>query len=442
MFFSGTLQEGIALAVQESKAVICFVQDDGQTSSIWQEEYFAGDEEFTRILETRSVLLRITRESPEAGFLASVCPVSQYPTVVAIKNGMLREYVVPDVTKDEFRTRLTAVMEDRNPLTQAAGPSTDPSSSSRNQGVDAFPAQPLQLGDCIATSPTTTPPTAQTSSSQEQPSRSIAGGREGEKKTGDQGPTEGSRRTAVQAARQQPEQRPNQSASKPKETLKKDIKKETPASRAPRVEKPTQESPAKPAPTPEAPTQYRLQVRLFDGQSVRSTFSPSHTIRKDVRPWLDSQMEERKPYNLKHILTPLPNQTLTIAEEDQTLREIITGSTATFVMVPIKSYIEAYSESGSLPVRAVSSMYGIVSSVVGTATGYVGSLLGYGQNQAAQPQPEASQSSGSQSLGETTRPRPFRPNIRTLRDQMEGQDRSEFYNGNQLNFEPRRDDER
>ncbi|KAL2786561.1 hypothetical protein BJX66DRAFT_346742 [Aspergillus keveii] len=424
MFFSGTLQEGIALAVQESKAVICFVQDGGQTSSTWQEEYFAGDEEFKRILETRSVLLRITKESPEAGFLASVCPVSQYPTVVAIKNGMLREYVVPDVTKDEFRTRLTAVMEDRDPLTQAAGPSTDPSSSSRNQEADTSPAQPSQTGDQIATSPTTTPPTAQTSSSQEQPSRTTAGGH------------------GVQPPRQQSEQRPNQSASKPKETLKKDIKKETPASRAPQVEKPTQESPAKPAPTPQAPTQYRLQVRLFDGRSVRSSFSPSHTIRKDVRPWLDSQMEERKPYNLKHILTPLPNQTLTIAEEDQTLREIITGSTATFVMVPIKSYIEAYSESGSLPVRAVSSIYGIVSSVVGTATGYVGSLLGYGQNQAAQPQPEAPQSSGSQSSGETTRRRPFRPNIRTLRDQMEGQDRSEFYNGNQLNFEPRRDDER
>ncbi|CEL07789.1 hypothetical protein ASPCAL10943 [Aspergillus calidoustus] len=439
MFFSGSLQEGIALAVQESKAVICFVQDDGQTSSTWQEEYFAGDEEFTRLLEARSVLLRITKESPEAGFLASVCPVSQYPTVVAIKNGMLREYIVPDVQIDEFRIRLTAVMEDRNLQTQVAGQSTDQPSYSQNQGADASPPRPPQAANQTATSATTIPPTAQTSSSQEQPSHGTARGREDEKNTADKGPAESSRRTAVHPPRKQPEHRAIQFANKPKESLKNVTKRETPASRAPGAEKPAQQSPSKPAPTPQ---EYRLQVRLFDGRSVRSTFSPSHTIRKDVRPWLDSQMEERKPYNLKHILTPLPNQTLTIAEEDQTLREIITGSTATFVMVPIKSYIEAYSESGSLPVRAVSSVYGIVSSVVGTATGYFGSLLGYGQNQAAQPRPEPAHTSGSQSTGETPRRRPFGPNIRTLRDQMEGQDRSEFYNGNQLNFEPRGDDER
>ncbi|KAJ0422120.1 hypothetical protein BJY00DRAFT_97144 [Aspergillus carlsbadensis] len=439
MFFLGTLQEGIALAVQESKAVICFVQDDDQTSSTWQEEYFAGDEGFSRLLETRSVLLRITKESPEAGFLASVCPVSQYPTVVAIKNGMLREYIVPDVKKDEFRTRLTAVIEDINLQTQVAGPSTNQPSSSQNQRADASPTHPPGTADQIATSSATTPATLQISSS---PSQGTARCRSDAQETGGKGPAEGSRRTAVQPPRNQPKHGPIQSASKPKETLKKDFKKEMPASRVARVEKPTPESPANPASTPEAPTQYRLQVRLFDGRSVRSTFSPSHTIRKDVRPWLDSQMEERKPYNLKHILTPLPNQTLTIAEEDRPLPEIIIGSTATFVMVPIKSYIEAYSEPGSLPVRAVSFVYGVVSSVFGTATGYVGSLLGYGQNQVAQPQSEASQTSGSLSSGETPRRRPFGPNIRTLRDPMEGQDRSEFYNGNQLNFEPRRDDER
>jgi hypothetical protein len=64
MFFTGTLQEGITLAVQESKAVVCFVPglssridayviyplliiafaDNGETSSTWQEEYFQGDE--------------------------------------------------------------------------------------------------------------------------------------------------------------------------------------------------------------------------------------------------------------------------------------------------------------------------------------------------------------------------------------------------------------
>jgi hypothetical protein len=70
MFFTGTLQEGITLAVQESKAVVCFVPglssrtgvyltyplltiafaDNGETSSTWQEEYFQGDEVQPRVL--------------------------------------------------------------------------------------------------------------------------------------------------------------------------------------------------------------------------------------------------------------------------------------------------------------------------------------------------------------------------------------------------------
>jgi hypothetical protein len=143
MFFSGSLQEGIALAVQESKAVICFVQGSssrtpsscsrgelpyptlpnhssyqqmtakqaqhGRRSILQATRYCPGlrtvyrspsnnslfGQEFTRLLEARSVLLRITKESPEAGFLASVCPVSQYPTVVAIKYVSRFRYAIP-----------------------------------------------------------------------------------------------------------------------------------------------------------------------------------------------------------------------------------------------------------------------------------------------------------------------------------------------------------
>ncbi|KAL2853903.1 hypothetical protein BJY01DRAFT_206103 [Aspergillus pseudoustus] len=431
MFFSGSLQEGIALAVQESKAVICFVQDDGETSATWQNEYFTGNEQFTRHLKTRSVLLRITKESPEAGFLASVCPVSQYPTVVVIKNGMLREYIVPHVTKDEFRSRLTAVMDSSSQASVVAPSAVQPSSS-QSQEAGASPAQP---SGPVATPPAITGARAQTSSSRYQSNQNIGESTGHEKgKAMDKGPSEGSQPTTAQPPRKpQKEHRFIQSSSKPGEIANNDMKQETSISRACNVEKSPQVSPSsRPAPAPGPPMQYRLQVRLFDGRSVRSTFSPSHTIRKDVRPWLDRQMEERRPYNLKHILTPLPNQTLTIGEEDRTLREIITGSTATFVMVPIKSYTEAYSDSGSLPVRAVSSVYGIISSVVGTATGYVGSWLGYGQTQAAQPQSETTQPAESPSPNENPRRRPFGPNIRTLRDQLDGQDRSEFYNGNQV----------
>lgn len=177
------------------------------------------------------------------------------------------------------------------------------------------------------------------------------------------------------------------------------------------------------------PSQYRLQVRLFDGRSIRSSFSPTQTIRGDVRPWLDREMvDDHRPYNLKHILTPLPSRTLSVTEESQTLQDLSLGSTANLVMVPVQSYTEAYSAAGSLPARAISGVYNVVSSVAGTATGLVGSFFGYTPSTPAnEPAP-----SSSPSTDNSRRPRPPGPNIRTLRDQQNDRGDSQLYNGNQV----------
>lgn len=192
----------------------------------------------------------------------------------------------------------------------------------------------------------------------------------------------------------------------------------------------TDEAPKpKPAAPQGAPRQYRLQARLFDGRSVRSSFSPTQTIRGDVRPWLDQQMvDDHRPYNLKHILTPLPSRTLSVTEESQTLQDLGLGSTANLVMVPVQSYTEAYSAAGSLPVRVISGAYNAVSSVAGTATELVGSFFGYG---AGTPANEPA-SSPPPSTENARRPRASGPNIRTLRDQQGGRGDSQLYNGNQV----------
>lgn len=202
---------------------------------------------------------------------------------------------------------------------------------------------------------------------------------------------------------------------------------DTAASRATTL---TEEAPKpKPAAPTGPPSHYRLQVRLFDGRSVRSSFLPTQTIRGDVRPWLDQQMvDDNRPYNLKHILTPLPSRTLSVTEESQTLGDLGLGSTATLVMVPVQSYTEAYSAAGSLPGRAISGVYNAVSSVAGTATGLVGSFFGYGPSA---PVNEPA-SSPSPSAENARRPRPSGPNIRTLRDQQDGRGNNQLYNGNQV----------
>ena len=131
-------------------------------------------------------------------------------------------------------------------------------------------------------------------------------------------------------------------------------------------------------PTP--PKQYRLQVRLFDGSSIRSSFYPSQTIRKDVRSWLDAQLaDDSYPYNLKHILTPLTNRTISVAEEDKSLEDLELGPSANLVMIPVQSYTQAYAGSAfSLPIRTVSSVCRLLFSAAGTVTGSIGSALSYG----------------------------------------------------------------
>ncbi|RAH75525.1 UBX domain protein [Aspergillus aculeatinus CBS 121060] len=446
MFYSGSLQEGIVSAVSQAKAVVCFVRDDEQTSSTWEDNYFTGDEEFTRLLETRAVLLRLTKDSQEAGFLTSFCPIVKFPTVVVIKNGMLCDYLVPEISEEDFRSRLAAKLNE----TQAtAQPDSTGASGDAKEGTASPPTVPVSTAVAPpAAAPAAAPVTATSSIPASGASETRdSSRREGKKRVEDARISQVTTPAATQkkstlAPKQAnkaitPEQPPRKTLSKPVASTPKPTP-PSPQTEAPQVHQP-----------PSPPKQYRLQVRLFDGSSVRSSFSPSQTIRADVRPWLDTQMlEEKRPYNLKHILTPLSNRTLTIAEEEQSLAELGLGSSANLVMVPISTYTDAYSAAGSsLPVRAVSSAYGLFTSAVGTATGLVGSFLGYGstvQNPSSAQTGSPSTSTSSTSDADR-RARPAGtsnrgPIIRTLRDQRDEQENNQFYNGNQLNFQPRRDD--
>lgn len=193
---------------------------------------------------------------------------------------------------------------------------------------------------------------------------------------------------------------------------------------------------------PPSSTQFRIQVRLFDGTSVRSAFSPGQTVRRDVRPWIDSQRSgDDTPYNLKHILNPLPNRTLSISEEDQTLAELGLGPTASLVMVPVQVYTEAYAGGdSSLPVRGLYAGYRFITGTVGAVFGGLWSFLGYGQGPTTTHTETATSetsnspvSSAGSTRANTIRPtRNNRVNIRTLFDGANDQNDNEFYNGNQV----------
>ncbi|KAJ5116410.1 hypothetical protein N7456_000758 [Penicillium angulare] len=429
-FFKGNLQDGIGLAVREAKAVVCFVRDadDAQASSTWEQEYL-----LTPALETNAILLRIIAGSQEAGFLTSFCPIAKFPTVVVIKNGTLQEYLAPETSKDDFQSRLVgAVNPEGHPkdiLKSDSNASATRDKSAEISDSSVTPALNISATQDANSLPTsaasgTLPKSCTTKSSPEKSSKVSA-----------QNPLRANLNMAGDArkrsiATQKQTKEPAEGRPKPQSPTFNDISPPFHKDRDPKPKEP-----------PGNPAQYRLQVRLFDGSSVRSSFSPSQTIRSDVRSWLDEKMGiEQRPYNLKHILTPLPSRTLSMSEESQTLQDLGLGSTANLVMVPVSSYTNAYSSSSSsLPSRGASAVYNVVSSAITTATGLLGSLTGYGTSTTSETEssttPSRSVSSGAiQRLG--TRG----SNIRTLGDQGGNEDDRQFYNGNQLNFEPREED--
>lgn len=130
-----------------------------------------------------------------------------------------------------------------------------------------------------------------------------------------------------------------------------------------------------------------LQVRLFDGATIRQRFSSGDTLEKVVRKWIDQEQQiAGSPYTFKHILTPLPNKNISISEEAGTLEDLGLVPNATLVLVPITDFTPAYtsgsgvsgllSSGASVGYGIVSSATGLVSSGFGFASRALGSVLG------------------------------------------------------------------
>lgn len=193
-----------------------------------------------------------------------------------------------------------------------------------------------------------------------------------------------------------------------------------------------------------------LNVRLFDGRTIRSTFPRTATLQKEVRSWVDTEFaklssndpninnQSLPPYFFRHILSPQPSRELSAGDENQTLGDIDLAPSATLVLVPVKGYTEAYSgTSGGVVGTAtglVGGAFGLLSSTVGFVGSTLGSVIGYGsapaepsssaQTSESRAGPSAQQPAGAD--GSTIR-------VRTLADQRAREPRNQqFYNGNQV----------
>jgi UBX domain len=363
---------------------------------------------------------------------------------------VLQEYIVAGTSKDDFQTRLKTVVASPNLNTATVAPSPPPvpapapavrqetqtvgTTATMDHGSNQTQTPVAQYQTHQATNESTERTTRENIRHGKQPEKQVT---PEEKKAKQE--KEDRRAMQLKIQREQKEQKEE------RERIRNQIKHDQEARRQraaeekgysstsfPASQKTTAETTGSNRPGKRQALEYRLQIRLFDGSSVRNSFPPSATIRKDIRPWLESQRSDgSQPYNLKHILTPLPNRTISVSEEERSLEELELGPTASLVMVPVPSYIEAYAPSGimdSLPARVVSSGYGLVSGVVGGVTGMVGGFLGYG-SAPAQQAPTSDSTSNRPSVPTTAR-NSQKINIRTLHDQWNDQDKNEFYNGN------------
>jgi UBX domain len=182
-------------------------------------------------------------------------------------------------------------------------------------------------------------------------------------------------------------------------------------------------------------SEIRVQIRTFEGSTLRSTFPKSATVASQIRPWIDSTAQQRTPYNLKIILTPRPNHTIEIAEEEKPLEDLDIIGSCTLVMAPVKGFVDSYGAPGpGLVGSAISGGYNFLSGSLGAVFHGVRSALGFDQTRVEHQTPSPTEEASSSTLTGQVR-------IRTMADQrIESQKDQQFYNGNQLNFVPRNDD--
>ncbi|KAF4541387.1 UBX domain-containing protein [Lasiodiplodia theobromae] len=537
MFHQGDLQSGISLALQQAKSVVCFVRDASEESGTWEDEWLSS-EPLATLLAQKTVALRLEAGSQEAGFLSAFCPIPKTPALVVIHNGQLKLCLLGEVSRDDFTSRLRAVLDPD--VVEPSSNMTATEATMDNTPDDVTPVQPES--DSITNEPpaaqATTPPAispTETSPSTSNPADSTQNAATSEPRSSADlnslFPDRAARLEADHQVRQEAEAaaRAAKAAGKRKavdeevasagskdskqlsyaaqEKIRKQAQQDelnrilqrveadkrerkereelrkrqreaelhefagaefaVPMSPVSETAKRASISGASRGPTAKS-GDVCLRIRLLDGSQVREYFSPTATLQADVRPRVDwalssgpgpssssSKAPSAPPYSFKHILAPLPNRTLSPSDETKPLNELpdIMPS-ATLVLVPVKNAVGAYSGLGGGYVGsiyvAMVQLYNMFAALLATffapfARGRGGQEGGSGDGGATVGGAQDGQGQGKSSgrVGGSTGANGSGSGsgsgirIRTLRDQ--GERGNEYYNGNSLDFEPKKE---
>ncbi|CAG8982957.1 hypothetical protein HYALB_00003536 [Hymenoscyphus albidus] len=459
-FYEGPLNEAIATSVQEAKVLGCFVTDDEEESKLWETD-FLQDPIVTSLLSSQTVLLRLIAGSQEAGYLAQIFPIPKTPTFVLINsearelsleevnsNGELKEYMASGISKEEFVRRISVASQSQVPETPSRTASASRNLPQSSNDSPATTSTAPATSNSTTSAPIESPPSASKKGKQpasDPPSVQSTKKEDPQKKAVDTKYALQRKKELEDARKERERILARVEADKAARRHEAELRSKSRANvlahqqeEATKAQSSSNSQSKKPA-----HRECALQVRMFDGSTIRSKFPSSGTIRADVRKWVDANLEGDVPYNFKQVLTPLPNKDISLNEEEQDFQYLGLTPSATLILVPVKEFTEAYGSGGAtgLIYKGASLGLGIVSGGVGLVTGTLGSIFGPGganAGESAQQQPsgEGSTTSGSAVSGSS------RIKVRTLRDQADGQNEQKFYNGNSLRLEPRRDDDK
>ncbi|KAM0417375.1 hypothetical protein ACHAPT_012609 [Fusarium lateritium] len=431
MFYQGTLQDGISTAVGQQKLVLCFVTDESEEGQQWETE-FLTDETLSDLIKNHAIALRLMAGSEEAGYLAQIFPLPRTPTVVIIKNGDLKEYITPGTSKEEFMRRVQSVFNS----TTASSAATQPAAAAPSTTTQPEPpaAAPPAQGPRPSTSETVRRILAERAAKlqeQKEAERKAKGERAKLKAKADaeakatMDKDNATAHKAAEAVRKRKQQDQDERARILKRIA--DDKEER-RMRAEERQKQRAETVDAPASALKLPAITKtsgmtaLQVRLFDGSTLRSRFK-SDTALKEIRGWVDeSRTDGKQPYTFKQVLTPLPNKNIDETEEDKAIGDLGLSPSSTLVLIPVKKYVSAYDGSGNILTR-------FIYFILGFFTWFFG-LFGSREERGAPRAPADSDDAPASPRDESR--------IQTFQNQQRDQ---QLYNGNSLNFEPRPDEE-
>ncbi|KAI1804777.1 hypothetical protein F4811DRAFT_259738 [Daldinia bambusicola] len=485
VFFEGSLQDGINLAIQQSKMVLAFVTESGDESQLWEDE-LRTNESLKAPLEHQAVSLRLQAGSEEAGFLEALFPIPKKPTVVIIQNGTLKEYIQGGTAKEDLIRRIAAILSTTS-ASQAQQPAAIPARQTPSQPSPAPQASTSTRSNVtddlyddydIPARPSPAP-----AESSRQGQNSLEARRlEAEKKAKEakeaeakEAKAKAEREVKAQERRKASESNEGQSSSssRPERSYAEEVRRQkiraaedrkrilkrieddkrerrereaeerqarlllssTNDAEASSSQTPPIALPRRQASSSSGGDHCNLQVRLFDGSTIRSRFKSDATLGAEVRNWIDeARTDGDAPYTFRIVLTPLPNKAVEPAEESQSLLSLGLAPSATLVLVPAR-YSSAFARaSDGIVWRGLAYVLGFFGTGYGFLAGILGGLAGLLAGRgAAAPEEVPLQ---NMAAGRTAASR-----IRGFEGAEERRRDSQLYNGNSLNFEPRRDED-